>query len=176
MLSNVLIIISSSNEGCLEALGKFWGKMARDKTATQYAALPFAMREGELRVLLITTRDTGRWLIPKGWPEEDMAPHELAAHEAFEEAGVTGKVSKHPLGGFEYLKRLGAKGTKRCRVIVFSLEVTEELADWPERFERRREWLRPADAARRIEEAQLASLILDFAQPQRSALPGRRPA
>ena len=150
--------------------------MARDKITTQYGALPFVLRGGELLVLLITSRDTGRWLIPKGWPEKGMAPHELAAHEAFEEAGVTGKVARQPVGSFEYLKRFEGKSAKRCRVMVFPLEVAEELEDWPERAERRREWLRPAEAAQRIEEPQLASLILSFAEPQPSARPGRRRA
>jgi 8-oxo-dGTP pyrophosphatase MutT (NUDIX family) len=142
--------------------------MAKDKISTQYGALPFTWKDGELRVLLITTRDTGRWLIPKGWPEKGMAPHALAAHEAFEEAGITGKISKEPLGGFEYLKRLDGKSAKRCRVMVFALEVSMELDHWPEQAERRRQWVSPAEAAERVEEPQLASLILSFAQPQPS--------
>ena len=151
-------------------------KMAKDKITTQYGALPFAWRGGELRVLLITSRDTGRWLIPKGWPEKGMAPHELAAHEAFEEAGITGKVSNQPIGSFEYLKRLDGKSAKRCRVMVFPLEVVEELGDWPERAQRRREWLSPAEAAQRIDEPQLASLIHGFGEPQQSSRTGRRRA
>jgi len=119
--------------------------------------------------LLITSRDTGRWLIPKGWPEKGMQPHELAAHEASEEAGVTGKVSRQPVGSFEYLKRFDSKVAKRCRVMVFALEVAQELADWPESAERRREWVLPAEAAERIDEPQLASLVLSFAEPQPSA-------
>ena len=145
--------------------------MAKDKVFTQYGALPFVWRDGVLRVLLITTRETGRWLIPKGWPEKGMAPHELAAHEAFEEAGITGKVAKQPVGSFEYLKRLDGKAAKRCRIMVFPLEVSLELDRWPEMGERRREWLRPAEAAERIEDPQLASLILAFAEPQQA---GRR--
>jgi 8-oxo-dGTP pyrophosphatase MutT (NUDIX family) len=150
--------------------------MAKDKITTQYGALPFAWRDGELQVLLITTRDTGRWLVPKGWPEKGMAPHQLAAHEAFEEAGITGKVSKHPVGSFEYLKRLEGRSAKRCRVMVFSLEVAEELADWPERDERRRQWMSPAEAAERIGEPELAGLILSFAEPLQSHRSRRRPA
>lgn len=143
--------------------------MAKDRIFTQYGALPFLWRDGELRVLLITTRDTGRWLIPKGWPEKGMEPHQLAAHEAFEEAGITGKVSRQPVGSFQYLKRFEGKSAKRCRVMVFSLHVAEEFADWPERTQRRREWVLPAEAAERIDELQLASLILSFAEPQPSA-------
>ena len=142
--------------------------MAKDKIYTQYGALPFAWRDGELRVLLITTRETGRWLIPKGWPEKDMAPHELAAHEALEEAGITGRISKQPIGSFDYLKRFEGKAAKRCRIVVFGLEVSSELEHWPEKAERQREWLRPAEAAERIEHPQLADLILAFAQPQPS--------
>jgi 8-oxo-dGTP pyrophosphatase MutT (NUDIX family) len=139
--------------------------MARDRGTVQHGALPFAVREGELRILLITSRDTGRWLIPKGWPEKGMTPYELAAHEAFEEAGLVGTVAKHPIGSFEYLKRLGSKLSKRCRVMVFPLEVEQELKDWPESHERRREWVAPDEAARRIDEPELAALILDFAKP-----------
>ena len=143
--------------------------MAKDKISTQYGALPFRLKDGELRVLLITSRDTGRWLIPKGWPEKGMEPHQLAAHEAFEEAGITGKVSRQPVGSFEYLKRFDGKAAKRCRVMVFALEVAEELAEWPERGQRRRQWVPAAEAAERIDEPQLASLILSFAEPQPSA-------
>jgi 8-oxo-dGTP pyrophosphatase MutT (NUDIX family) len=142
--------------------------MAKEKVSTQHAALPFVLRDGELWVLLITSRDTGRWLIPKGWPEKGLAPHEVAAHEAFEEAGLVGKVGKSPVGSFEYMKRLDAKTARRCRVMVFPLEVEQELADWPEKHERSREWVLPAEAADRIGEPELASLIRGFAAPLRS--------
>ena len=142
--------------------------MAKDKIYTQYGALPFTRQNGVLRVMLITTRETRSWLIPKGWPEKGMAPHELAAHEAFEEAGITGSVSTQPMGSFDYLKRIEGKPPKRCRIVVFGLEVATELDHWPEKSERRREWLLPAEAAERIEHPQLASLILAFAEPQKS--------
>jgi 8-oxo-dGTP pyrophosphatase MutT (NUDIX family) len=139
--------------------------MPREKVSTQHGALPFALRGGELFVLLITTRESGRWLIPKGWPEKGLAPHEVAAHEAFEEAGMVGIVGQHPVGSFEYLKRMDAKTTKRCRVMVFPLQVEQELDEWPEKHERTREWVRPAVAAERINEPELAALILAFAKP-----------
>lgn len=93
----------------------------------QYAALPYrANGNFELEVMLVTSRVTHRWIIPKGWPEGGMPPHRVAAKEAFEEAGVLGKVSKRPIGSFPYDKVLKDGATASCRVQVFALRVTRQ--------------------------------------------------
>jgi 8-oxo-dGTP pyrophosphatase MutT (NUDIX family) len=127
--------------------------------AQQFAALPLRWLGGRLQVLLITSRETRRWVIPKGWPMADLAPPDCAAREAFEEAGVEGNASTTPLGHYHYEKRLKNGGYRRCRVEVFALDVTRELDDWPEAGQRGRRWFDLAGAALAVEEAELAALI-----------------
>lgn len=125
----------------------------------QYAALPFRVVDGRPQVMLVTTRETGRWIIPKGWPKRDVKPHKLAAREAYEEAGILGRVAKRACGAFRYAKRLGTGDSVPCEVLVFPLEVRRELADWPEKGQRQRFWTSPAEAARLVQEPGLADLL-----------------
>ncbi|AWK89323.1 NUDIX hydrolase [Azospirillum thermophilum] len=134
--------------------------MENAKPRTQYAALPVSMTDGGPRVLLVTSRETRRWIIPKGWPKKGVKPHKLAALEAYEEAGIVGKASKRPLGSFRYDKRLTETTWVPCRVDVFLLKVTRELDDWPEKDQRRRRWLAPTQAARLVSEADLVDILL----------------
>ncbi|HEX2018774.1 MAG TPA: NUDIX hydrolase, partial [Aurantimonas sp.] len=78
--------------------------MTKIKRRKQFAALPFRTDADGVEVLLVTSRDTGRWVIPKGWPMKNRRPHRAAAIEAFEEAGVVGKASKVPMGTYDYDK------------------------------------------------------------------------
>ncbi len=100
----------------------------------QVAALCWRCRRRHgLEVLLITSLNSKRWIIPKGWPEADLTPAENAAREAFEEAGVIGKVSAKPIGSYHYLKERKDGGGVPCSVDVFALAVTKQLDDWPEK-------------------------------------------
>ena len=131
---------------------------------TQYAALCWRRgASGGVEVLLITSRETRRWVIPKGWPIRTMKPGPSAAREAFEEAGVEGEVSKKPVGVYHYDKRLRSGRLQHVRVPVYALGVSRELDCWPEMAERERAWLAPAEAAERVEEPELRSLIRRFA-------------
>jgi len=130
----------------------------------QAAALPWrtSAKDGSLEIMLVTSRDTGRWVLPKGWPEGQEDLHVAAAREAAEEAGVDGAVSRHEIGRFYYDKRRPSGMEWRCEVLVFPLEV-DRLADkWPEKKKRKREWFAPEEAARRVREADLADLIGQF--------------
>ena len=131
----------------------------------QLAALPYRQVEGRLEVLLVTSRETRRWIIPKGWVEKGTKPHDMAAREAFEEAGVRGKVGKYPHGSYRYEKRLTAKRSVECEVTVFLLEVEQELDDWPEKGERERRWLSPSQAALDISESGLVAMLLSLGLP-----------
>src|SRR3954451_6006366 len=103
----------------------------------QYAALPVAMAaDGRISVLLLTSRETRRWVIAKGWAEKGVAPHRLAAREAYEEAGVLGAIGREPLGSYGYTKLLRGKRRTRavpCVVAVYELRVDQLLDDWPEK-------------------------------------------
>jgi 8-oxo-dGTP pyrophosphatase MutT (NUDIX family) len=130
------------------------------KSRTQVAALPFRVLQGALEVMLITSRETGRWIVPKGWPQKGRALHAVASREAYEEAGLVGRVKKRPIGAYRYAKRLPFKSTIVCKVSVFPLHVEKELDDYPEKDFRQRCWLTPDEAASRVEERGLSKLLL----------------
>jgi len=89
----------------------------------QYAALPYIRLDGDIRVCLITSRGTKRWIIPKGWPKPPFEPYEQAAREAEEEAGLVGEISTDPIGSYTYRKRLHFFASADCRVAVYPLLV-----------------------------------------------------
>jgi 8-oxo-dGTP pyrophosphatase MutT (NUDIX family) len=133
---------------------------AESKGRIQYAALPYRTSgKSELEVMLVTSRGTRRWIIPKGWPKSGLPPHRTAAEEAFEEAGVAGKVSKRPIGSYAYDKLLNNGSTIRCNVQVFALRVTRQHKKWPEKRERQSEWYTPTEAARLVREPYLRKII-----------------
>ena len=103
---------------------------------TQYGVLPYrATADGGIEILLVTSKERGRWVIPKGNPIPFMLNHESAAREAFEEAGVEGPIASEPIGAYRYGKRRrGAEAL--AEVCVYPLQVTREAAAWPEHRER----------------------------------------
>jgi 8-oxo-dGTP pyrophosphatase MutT (NUDIX family) len=127
----------------------------------QFAALPWRIRKGRAKILLVTSRETRRLIVPKGWPIEGLKPHRVAEREAREEAGVVGKASRHAIGSFAYWKRM-RRSFVLCGVDVFPLEVREQLDDWPERDERQRVWVTADEAALIVDEPGLAALLKAF--------------
>ncbi len=126
----------------------------------QVAAIPVrTSAEGRLEVLLVTSRETQRWVVPKGWPLPQRPDHEAAAAEAWEEAGVRGTMHAVPVGTFDYDKRQ-KDGLLPVRVSAFLLEVTEEAPIWPEASQRRRAWFSPQDASGVVSEDGLRTLLL----------------
>jgi 8-oxo-dGTP pyrophosphatase MutT (NUDIX family) len=115
-----------------------------------------------LEVLLITSLNSKRWILPKGWPEPELTLAESAAHEAFEEAGVTGKIGAAPVGRYHYLKEKKDGGGVPCSVDVFALAVTKQLQDWPEKGARKLIWLPLDQAAVRVSEPGLRQVLKDF--------------
>jgi 8-oxo-dGTP pyrophosphatase MutT (NUDIX family) len=132
------------------------------KLLKQVAALPYVETGSGLSVLLITTRGFGRWAIPKGWPKPSMPDAEMAAREAFEEAGITGEISARPIGNFLYTKRLHLFSWARCRVEVYPLRAGCQHLSWPEKASRRTMWVEPSKAASLVREPQLANLLRAF--------------
>lgn len=137
----------------------------------QYGALCWREAEAGLEILLITSRDTGRWIIPKGWPMVGLAPEAAAAQEAWEEAGVEGSVNPLCLGRYGYQKCLSDSAQVPCAVAVYGLRVHKLAEKFPEVKERTRRWFRPEEAAELVAEPDLARLIAGFAPP-----PSGRPA
>jgi 8-oxo-dGTP pyrophosphatase MutT (NUDIX family) len=125
----------------------------------QVAALPLRRtKSGTLEVLLVTSRGTGRWIIPKGWPSKRHGDPKAAAREAKEEAGVKGKIKAKAIGRYRYTKpELGESGG--IDVSVFLLAVLKQRKRWPEMNERRRAWFDVLDAAEKVGEPELSLLI-----------------
>jgi 8-oxo-dGTP pyrophosphatase MutT (NUDIX family) len=140
-------------------------KLARSRPRAQYAALPYRLAP-QLEILLVTSRETGRWVIPKGWPIRSKSHRKVAALEALEEAGVEGRVGKEPLGEFDYLKGLKSGESQPCRVTVFSLEVVTQREAWRERAQRNAQWFGWEAAVAAVQEPGLRQIILDFARRQ----------
>jgi 8-oxo-dGTP pyrophosphatase MutT (NUDIX family) len=133
---------------------------------TQCAALCWRRTEGRIEVLLVTSRETGRWVIPKGWPIDGLPETEGAAREAWEEAGVQGEIGAACLGVYSYDKVLDRAGEAPqavpCVVAVYPMQVTTLRKDFPEATERRTKWFPQDKAARKVLEPELAALIAGF--------------
>jgi 8-oxo-dGTP pyrophosphatase MutT (NUDIX family) len=114
--------------------------------------------------MLVTSRDTRRWIIPKGWPKKGKSPHHSAAREAFEEAGVVGAVGRRSVGSFSYEKRLKDGGSVECEVRVFPLQVKRQNKQWPEMQERKVRWLSASEAAAKVKEPMLSAIIRRLAR------------
>jgi 8-oxo-dGTP pyrophosphatase MutT (NUDIX family) len=133
----------------------------------QSGALPWRVRgrkkaDRKAEVLLVTGRRSGRWMIPKGWPMAGKTLADSAAQEAFEEAGIKGRIDPEPIGMFRHVKQHLLFGTLEVDILVHSLTVEHELKDWPERGERMRKWFKLDEAAERVDSAGLRDLIVEF--------------
>jgi 8-oxo-dGTP pyrophosphatase MutT (NUDIX family) len=132
---------------------------AKRTTGTQFAALPYRITDSGLEILIITSRRTRRWIVPKGWPIEEMGPAESAAREALEEAGVSGEIQTTALGHYHYVKEK-RKVNLPCRVDVFALRVTRQHKQFAEKDARELKWVSPLEAAAMVDEPGLRRLIL----------------
>lgn len=143
----------------------------KGEVRTQFAALCYRIRQGKLQVLVITSRGTKRWIMPKGWPISGKTPAQSAAQEAWEEAGVRGKPSEVCLGVYAYRKNNGQPADLACLALLYALKVQSVAKKFPEAAERRRRWVSRKKAAKLVDEPDLAQLILNFdprAKRQRS--------
>jgi 8-oxo-dGTP pyrophosphatase MutT (NUDIX family) len=134
-------------------------------TRMQYGALCWRLVAGTVEVLLITSRDTGRWVIPKGWPMPGLSPEAAAAQEAWEEAGVQGQINPLCIGRYGYQKCLSAEASVPCAVAVYGLRVEDLAKTFPEVKERRRQWFPLAEAATLVAEPDLSVIIAQFIPP-----------
>lgn len=132
-------------------------------TIAQVAALPHRIGPfGDPEILLVTSRDTGRWVLPKGNVEPGEDQRAAVLREAAEEAGIWGSVAAAPFGTYRYDKRRADGTSRRITVTVWPLAVANVGEDWPEADQRTRIWLLPADAARAVDEKSLKKLLLKW--------------
>lgn len=128
----------------------------------QVAALPTRETERGLEICLVTTRETGRWTLPKGWPMKGRKDFDAARIEAEQEAGVVGRPSKAAIGTFEYWKRRESQ-FDLIEVTVYPLKVTKVLSRWKEYGQREVRWATPSEAASLVTEPQLAEILRGIA-------------
>jgi 8-oxo-dGTP pyrophosphatase MutT (NUDIX family) len=134
---------------------------ASSPALTQVGALPIRFEEGEPLVLLLTSRESKRWVIPKGWPMKGKKNWAAAAQEAKEEAGILGRTSKKPIGYFNYSKRRAAHFDP-IRVEVYLMQYEKKLDVYREKGQRDMRWVSFDEAARLVEEPGLADLLLEL--------------
>lgn len=138
------------------------------KKGEQIAALPMRWdKSGKLEVLMVTSRGTGRWIVPKGWEMDGKSRWKAASIEALEEAGIKGRISQNAIGTYKYEKTLDDGTRLPCIVRVYPMVVEKIKNDWKERKQRSRRWFTPKAAARRVHEKQLAKLIKLLGQKPR---------
>lgn len=137
----------------------------KERLRVQYGALPYRWNDaGELEVLLITSRQRRRWIMPKGWPIKGLSGWRAAEVEAREEAGVCGDISRRAAGRFEYDKLIDDEDrVVRCEVTVYPLLVTRTLARWREQAQRESRWLSPQQAVAIAADPGLRDVIAAFA-------------
>lgn len=133
---------------------------------TQFAALCYRVTRGKVEVLMVTSRRQGRWIVPKGWPIHGKTPAESALIEAWEEAGVEGKVDTRCVGLFSYTKEFEEDEQDLPIVaMVYPVKVKSLAKSYPECNERKRKWMRPKRAAEKVDEPELAELLRKFNPP-----------
>lgn len=128
----------------------------------QFGALPYKVVDGQLVVLLITSRGRGKWIFPKGGQMPGKTPWESAAHEAYEEAGVEGEIEHEPIGS--YFLPVTPERPAPVEVKIFPLRVTSQREDWKEQGQRYRHWAVLAEARRLITHDGLAEVAVALGQ------------
>ena len=133
----------------------------KHKHITQSAVIPYRQRRKNIEVLLVTSLGSGRWIFPKGHIAGDLTARQSAEKEAFEEAGVAGRLSPNRIGYYRYFKK-SDENTRSFQVEVFAMKVTDVLETWPEEHDRQRVWMSPENATHAVEEDDLRILIQHF--------------
>lgn len=149
----------------------FAGRRVREveHAGPQYGALPYTIIDGQLTVLLITSRGRGKWIFPKGAQMEGKTPWESAALEAYEEAGVVGEIEETPIGS--YILPVTDERPAPVEVKVFPMRVTEQRDDWKEMGQRFRHWAVLPEAKRLITHEGLADIAVKLAYRELGAEP-----
>lgn len=139
------------------------GQAEKTDVRTQFAALCYRVKNDKVQILLVTSRGSGRWIVPKGWPMDGKTPAESAAQEAWEEAGVTGVADSRPLGLFSYNKMLDDEDMGLpCVAMVYGIKVKSLARNFPEAGQRTRKWVSRKKAAGMVDEPELSRILRDF--------------
>ncbi len=140
------------------------------RTVQQVAALPFVIVDGKIEIMLITSRERRRLIVPKGWPEKQMSGAAAAHREARDEAGVDGPIAEDPIGFFKYEKQMSGGYSVPCNVAVYPMLVRYQALKWPESKERKVAWYPIEEAARSVDDSDLGKLMVRVANQGASKL------
>lgn len=151
----------------MAAILRRWRTPEPEPAGPQFGALPYTVVDGQLVVLLVTSRGRGKWIFPKGRLIDGSTPWESAAQEAFEEAGVKGEIEEKPIGS--YFLRVTDERPAPVEVQVFPLKVTKQLDKWREQGQRYRHWAVLPEAKRLITQDGLAEIAIALAQREQTA-------
>ncbi len=148
-------------------LTKAWNEVVKPLVQrpdrVQVAAICYQGTGEDRKVLMITSRDTKRWILPKGWPIDGLEANASAAQEAWEEAGVkAANIAPEPIGVYDYDKRMDGGATVSCATQVYAVEVDHLEDSFPEALERTRKWVHPAQAAEMVDEPGLQAILKQF--------------
>ena len=133
-----------------------------DGMRRQVGALPWRLGPAGLEIMLVSSRATRRWIVPKGWPMAGRADHVAAGIEAIEEAGLLGVIDEQSCGAFVYMKRF-SRGEEPCEIKLYPLKVVRQRDKWPEKHERMTQWFSVEQAAQKVSDPGLAEVIRLFA-------------
>lgn len=148
-----------THEHLAERVRKLFGRVP---CRLQVAALPWRRIDGNIEIMLVTSRDTRRWVLPKGWPEAREPLCTAAAREASEEAGLSGRISHLEVGRYFYAKALASGEEVPCEVLVFPLQVDAVAQRWKEKHSRTRKWVAASEAPTMVDEPDLSQIIAFF--------------
>ncbi|WP_380057169.1 NUDIX hydrolase [Falsihalocynthiibacter sp. SS001] len=129
---------------------------------SQFGTICYRIVNGKVQILLVTSRRSRNWIVPKGWPMDGKTPAQAAEIEAWEEAGVRGKIRENCVGLYSYSKDKGKIGSFLCVVSLFALHVQHVEQKFPEHKERKRKWVSRKKAAKMVSEPALGALLRDF--------------
>jgi 8-oxo-dGTP pyrophosphatase MutT (NUDIX family) len=148
-------------------------RVGADNAQRQAGAIPYTVVQDQTVFLLITSRRTGRWIFPKGALDRNATPWEIAAEEAFEEAGVKGIIEPTPIGSYRAMKT-HSLGRRPIVVDLYPLRVEQQFETWPERGQRHRHWAILPEAKRLLSDARLAEPAVAIARREPAAQPSIR--
>lgn len=154
----------STSSSYLSKLAQAGDMLFGKEQRRQFAAVCYrrSASADDYEVLVVTGRNSGRWVVPRGWPMEGKAPHEVAEREAFEEAGIKGKADKQPIGLYTYAKQIGDGRVAPCMVEVYAVKVEKIVKKYKEQGQRQRRWVSFAEAQNLVEEPELRGLLMNF--------------
>ena len=145
--------------------------MAKEKIVEQSGVIAYGLNEGNLSLVLITSKSTKRWVVPKGHIEPNLTAKESAEQEAFEEAGIEGVVSDVTVGSYDYTKH-DKEDSNIYRVSLFPMEIQRLHNDWPEANLRARQWMTIPQAVNAVNEETLKLLLKNFGEEMVQSRPG----